>query len=563
MPCSASCARCSGLRASASNPPWIRGMQRLHAPVEHLGKPRHLLDRRDLHAGLAERRGGPAARTPAPPRARRAPAPARPCPSCRRPRAALGGPPVVHHVVPPSIRTVPAVDVDPALDERRRAAGSSRCSTSCIRASSESQSSSSRTSMASCSTIGPGVHPLVDEVHGHPGHLHAVCERVGDPVHPRERRQQRRVHVEPPTAHTPRGPPDPAIACSRPTRHVDRRGPEEVRHRTIERVRSAESFGSSTAPRRRGTPRARSPSRRADPRGRARSEGRRPRDPGGPAGSSRSRTPAPRSAPRSSRHRPGHAIRGPDRPSRTLSGVEAEERIHEASEVPERSSGDPSTDGRPRRGSLRDRRTRAVPPSPGTRPSLDAEHAMSRSASAAPSPSGAARSVPSASRRSWAIRPRRCPPNPRPRRGRRARWSARSSPSPRRSASGRGRAPATACSGRGYRAPDGPRWQRSPRSVLSRRPGGSAPDGTPAGASWCCSRASASSRDRPRDRLPPDVPGGILGPVGRGDRRRDRPRRRDHEPHAGTASSGGCLTPAPGRSWISAEKRPAARARGG
>jgi len=43
---------------------------------------------------------------------------------------------------------------------------------------------------------GSGVHARVDEMHGHPEHLHAVVERLLDRANPGERGQQGRVHVD-------------------------------------------------------------------------------------------------------------------------------------------------------------------------------------------------------------------------------------------------------------------------------------------------------------------------------------------------------------------------------
>src|SRR4051812_32821246 len=44
----------------------------------------------------------------------------------------------------------------------------------------------------------PGVDALVDEVDGHAHHAHPVVERLLDRVEPRERRQERRVHIDQP-----------------------------------------------------------------------------------------------------------------------------------------------------------------------------------------------------------------------------------------------------------------------------------------------------------------------------------------------------------------------------
>ena len=80
----------------------------------------------------------------------------------------------------------------------RTARGSSRCSTSWTRTSSVSQSSSGLIATASCSTIGPCVDARIHQVHRDAGDLDAPRQRVGHRVRARERRQQRRMDVEPP-----------------------------------------------------------------------------------------------------------------------------------------------------------------------------------------------------------------------------------------------------------------------------------------------------------------------------------------------------------------------------
>src|SRR6266508_915058 len=130
-------------------------VERLHPAVEHLGEPGHVFDARHLQSCVADRGRGAAGGDER--------------------DATLGEPPrEVHHtglVVdgeqgPPYLANV-AQDGPPSIvtfrpSIRRRpstnaavAAGRRRCSTSWTRASNESQSSSSRTSNASCITIGP------------------------------------------------------------------------------------------------------------------------------------------------------------------------------------------------------------------------------------------------------------------------------------------------------------------------------------------------------------------------------------------------------------------------
>ena len=65
-----------------------------------------------------------------------------------------------------------------------------------IRSCSDSTVSSSSTGTGTCATIGPVSTPVVDHEQGRPGDLHAVAERVGGAVHPREGRAQRGVGVD-------------------------------------------------------------------------------------------------------------------------------------------------------------------------------------------------------------------------------------------------------------------------------------------------------------------------------------------------------------------------------
>ena len=224
-------------------------------------------------------------------------------------------------------------------------------------------------------------------------------------------------------------------------------------------------------------------------------------------------------------HGRGHATRGPVHAGRTLSGVEAEERAHG---IPERRGGrglDPPSRRRPicspsprptaakRRPTSAASITRAEPRSP------DAAPATSPYASPARSPCEAACSVPSASPPSWATprsRRRRSPTGPSPGRG----WRS-SAPS----------LALLATVGPWTRTGAGDRlfgaWVPSVRwsmvaavaaAVATRRPRG----GSGAIADPCRSdprdRGWHGGRDRlgPRDRLPTDVPGRLVGPVGRG-----------------------------------------------
>ena len=93
IPCSASCARCSGLRLSASNPPWIRGCSVFTRPSSISGKP--VTSSTGVTSTPASRRVAavPPEDTSETPSSVEPPARARRCPSCRRPRAGLGAPP--------------------------------------------------------------------------------------------------------------------------------------------------------------------------------------------------------------------------------------------------------------------------------------------------------------------------------------------------------------------------------------------------------------------------------------------------------------------------------------
>ena len=378
------------------------------------------------------------------------------------------------------------------------------------------------------------------------------------------------MHVQPATPVGLEHRRDRAGACTRPTRRRrsrDHGGGPPRRGRTPSGPRSPSARARRT--RRRGTPPARSPSRRGGPRARGRSEGRRPGDRGGLAGSSRSRKRAPRSAPLP--HRPGHATRGPVRPSRTLSGVEAEERIRRPPRAPTRARAalDEASDGRPAA------RPTAAEPSPTSAasiiraeaPSPDAAPATSRSASRAPSRSEAARLGPECLAAELGDPRSRCRRSPTRGRRRVVDGGRRRRPGPARHGRSvdedRRRRPA--CSARGSRASDG-RWWRSwrPRSLLPaawwfRQPSGS------------CRRDARARRGigvavgiGPRDRLPTDVPGCLVGPVGRGPRRRDRRGRSDRESHAWNGVPGRVFDSGAGPPLgYRVEKHPAARARGG
>ena len=98
-----------------------------------------------------------------------------------------------------------------------------------IRSCSDSTVSSSATATADWATIGPGVDALVDEEQRAAGDLDAVGQRVGGPVHARERGAQRRVGVDEPAAergeevgadqlHEPRRDHQVRLGARRPTR---------------------------------------------------------------------------------------------------------------------------------------------------------------------------------------------------------------------------------------------------------------------------------------------------------------------------------------------------------
>ena len=75
----------------------------------------------------------------------------------------------------------------------------------------------------------PGVHPLVDEVNGHPRDLRTVVDRLLQRVDAGEGGQQRRVHVDQPGGGiAPRNPPR-AAACSRQGRPDRPRVPRSSR----------------------------------------------------------------------------------------------------------------------------------------------------------------------------------------------------------------------------------------------------------------------------------------------------------------------------------------------
>ena len=73
-----------------------------------------------------------------------------------------------------------------------------RCSSSRIRADSDSAVSSSSTGTAACRMIGPGVQLLIHEMHRATADLHAVLERLLLGVESRKRGQQRRMNVQNP-----------------------------------------------------------------------------------------------------------------------------------------------------------------------------------------------------------------------------------------------------------------------------------------------------------------------------------------------------------------------------
>ena len=153
----------------------VNGRMQRHDPVaEHLGEPRQRLDARDVEPGVREETRRAAARQELDPEPVE--------PFGERGQASLV----------------------PRGEERRRCheamsssttSGSSRCSTSRIRACRVSAVSSGNTG-----TLLPehraGVDPLVDEVNGGTGLGDTGGERVLDGVDTGERGKQRRVHVD-------------------------------------------------------------------------------------------------------------------------------------------------------------------------------------------------------------------------------------------------------------------------------------------------------------------------------------------------------------------------------
>ena len=173
-----------------------RGVQGLHAAVEHLRRTGHVLDRGDRQPRLQEDPGGAAggheldAETDERAGEVRQPglvvgsedrAPDRPGPRHDVPADPHGT--TLHHQPPFEQGTDGARQesvlqlVDPGLE---RVPG-------VVRADLERL----------LEDHGPRVGPLIDQVDRHTGHLHAVRERVAHPVHAGERRQQGGMDVEP------------------------------------------------------------------------------------------------------------------------------------------------------------------------------------------------------------------------------------------------------------------------------------------------------------------------------------------------------------------------------
>ena len=203
------------LRADRQQPGVDARVERLHAPVEHLREAGVVLHgaRLDAAARRARARCPRWRRSPrrAPP-ARARSRPARACPTrsaaragcARRPGAltpALARLNRHRRPAPPagcagSGRTRPAAI-------RRTARGNSRCSTPCTRSSISAMPRRIRKLERLLKHDRPAVHALVDEVHGHTGHLDPVLDRALDRPQARERRQQRRVHVHDPAREAP------------------------------------------------------------------------------------------------------------------------------------------------------------------------------------------------------------------------------------------------------------------------------------------------------------------------------------------------------------------------
>ena len=138
-------------------------VQRLHASAEQLGRVRHVLDARDLHAVLLEERGRPAAGDDLEAELLEPAARTRPGRSCRERRSARaqfphdpGQQPVLHGMDPLDERR-PRLDRDGLLADD-----------------------------------GTAVEALVDVVHRHARGVDAGRERVVDRMRARKLRQQRR-----------------------------------------------------------------------------------------------------------------------------------------------------------------------------------------------------------------------------------------------------------------------------------------------------------------------------------------------------------------------------------
>ena len=104
----------------------------------------------------------------------------------------------------------------------RTASGSSRCSIGRSARARRRRRWRRRAARSRLEDDRPGVDPLVDEVHGHAGHLDPVVDRLLDRPEPGERRQQRGVDVDDASGKRARNR-RPAAACSPPARRAARR----------------------------------------------------------------------------------------------------------------------------------------------------------------------------------------------------------------------------------------------------------------------------------------------------------------------------------------------------